>query len=104
MRFAIAAFVLPFMFYTSPEILLLGSWIETLHVVATALIAIYLLAVASEGQLNGSASLPERLIAAVAALLLLWSSLYTDLVGLGLTAGLFVWSRRRSISTSTAVK
>ena len=104
MRFAIAAFVLPFMFYTSPEILLLGSWVETLHVVATALIAIYLLAVASEGQLNGSASLLERFIAAVAALLLLWSSLYTDLVGLGLTAGLFVWSRRRSISTSTAVK
>ncbi|WP_346795466.1 TRAP transporter fused permease subunit [Halomonas sp. Bachu 37] len=95
MRFGLAAFILPFMFYTSPEILLMGSWVETAHVFGTALIAIYFIAVAGEGQLNGKASAIERVLAALAALLLLWSSLYTDVAGLVLAAALILWSRRR---------
>ena len=95
MRFGIAAFVLPFMFYTSPEILLLGHWLDTLHVFGTALVAIYFIAVAGEGQLNGNVHTLERCLAALAAILLLWSSLYTDIAGLGLAAGLIAWSRRR---------
>ena len=96
MRYGIAAFVLPFMFYTSPEILLQGSWIETAHVFVTALIAIWLIAVAGEGYLRGPAGAIERGLAGVAALLLLWSSLPTDLAGLALTAGLLLWARRRA--------
>lgn len=99
MRFGLAAFILPFMFYTSPEILLIGSWWETLHVLGTALVAIYFIAVAGEGQLNGRASAMERGLAALAALLLLWSSFYTDIAGLTLAAVLILWSRRRSVPT-----
>ncbi|WP_421904520.1 TRAP transporter permease [Mameliella sp.] len=94
MRFGIAAFVLPFMFYTSPEILMLGSWIETAHVFATALVAIWLIAVAGEGQLFGPLGPPMRVMAGIAALLLLWSSLLTDIAGLGITVGLLLWARR----------
>lgn len=96
MRYGIAAFVLPFMFYTSPEILLQGDWTETAHVFVTALVAIYLIAVAGEGQLFGRANPAERIVAAVAALLLLWSSLATDIAGLALAAILLGWAWHRS--------
>ena len=96
MRYGIAAFVLPFMFYTSPEILLQGDWTETAHVFVTALVAIYLVAVAGEGQLFGHANPAERIVAACAALLLLWSSLATDIAGLALAAGLLGWAWHRS--------
>lgn len=95
MRYGIAAFVLPFMFYTSPEILLQGSGWETAHVFATALIAIWLIAVTGEGQLFGAADLLERTAAGVAALLLLWSSLPTDAAGLLIATALVVQARLR---------
>ena len=95
MRFGIAAFVLPFMFYTSPEILLQGTWTATLFVFATAVVAVYLIAVAGEGQLFGDCSVLERVVAALAALLLLWSSVSTDIAGGVLALGLFFWARRR---------
>nr|WP_321980322.1 TRAP transporter large permease subunit [uncultured Cohaesibacter sp.] len=97
MRFGIAAFVLPFMFYTSPEILLQGSWVETLFVFGTAVAAVYLIAVAGEGQLFGDCSVAERVVAGAAALLLLWSSASTDIMGGVLAIGLFVWARRRKM-------
>ncbi|MAN76020.1 MAG: C4-dicarboxylate ABC transporter permease [Rhizobiales bacterium] len=96
MRFGIAAFVLPFMFYTSPEILLQGAWFETAHVFATALLAIYLIAVAGEGQMFGAIGAMERLFALVAALLLLWSSVSTDIAGLVIAVALLVWTRRNA--------
>ncbi|MCF8482143.1 MAG: TRAP transporter fused permease subunit [Rhodospirillum sp.] len=96
MRFGIAAFVLPFMFYTSPQVLLQGPWIETVQVFATALVAIYLIAVAGEGWMFGNIGPIERVLAAIAALLLLWSSLSTDIAGLVMAAGLLIWTRRRA--------
>ncbi|MEP1649472.1 MAG: TRAP transporter fused permease subunit [Paracoccaceae bacterium] len=93
MRYGIAAFVLPFMFYTSPEILLRGTWIETLHVFGTALVAIYFIAVAGEGELFGPVGPLVRTLSAIAALLLLWSSLPTDVLGLTIAAGLILWKR-----------
>jgi TRAP transporter 4TM/12TM fusion protein len=93
MRFGIAAFVLPFMFYTSPQILFQGSWIETAQVFGTALVAIYLIAVAGEGRMFGNIGPIERVLAAIAALLLLWSSLPSDVAGLAIAAGLLIWTR-----------
>lgn len=96
MRYGIAAFVLPFMFYTSPAILGQGSLIETAHVFASGLLAIYLIAVAGEGQMFGPAGPLTRALAALAALLLLWSSLPTDIAGLAIAAGLLLWTRHRA--------
>jgi TRAP-type uncharacterized transport system fused permease subunit len=95
-RFGIAAFVLPFMFYTSPEILLQGSWLEAAHVFATGLVAVYLFAVAGEGQMFGAIGVPERILAAIGAVLLLWSGLSTDIVGLAIAAALLVWTWRNA--------
>ncbi|WP_210165096.1 TRAP transporter permease [Pseudorhizobium marinum] len=102
MRYGIAAFILPFMFYTSPEIMFQGSWLETAHVFTTALVAIYFIAVAGEGYLFGPIGLFARLLAALAALLLLWSNVPTDIVGLALAAVLLVWGRWRRLRAQPA--
>ena len=95
MRFGLAAFLLPYMFYTSPQILLLGSLGGAAVVFLTALVAVYLLAYAGEGYLYGVLTLPERGLAMLAGALLLWSGSLTDLVGLGIGAALIVWRRNR---------
>ncbi|MDO6731842.1 TRAP transporter fused permease subunit [Marinovum sp. 2_MG-2023] len=100
MRYGIAAFVLPFMFYTSPEILLQGTWAETLHVFGTALIAVFFIAVAGEGELFGPVGPLVRALSAIAALLLLWSSLPTDILGLTIAAGLILWTRAARLRAS----
>lgn len=95
-RFGIAAFVLPFMFYTSPEILLQGGWSAAAYVFATALVAVYLIAVATEGQMFGTIGIPERLVALLGAALLLWSSVSTDIAGLVIAAALVGWTWRKA--------
>lgn len=95
-RYGIAAFVLPFMFYTSPEVLLQGDWFEAAHVFATGLVAVYLIAVAGEGQMFGAIGVPERIVAGLGAVLLLWSGLSTDITGLAIAAALLVWTWRNS--------
>jgi len=101
MRLGIAAFVLPYMFYTTPEIMLQGDWMTSARVFGTGLIAVYLIAVAGEGQFMGRLSVAPRILAGVAALLLIWSSLASDLVGLALAAALLAWryvaSRRGTV-------
>ncbi|UOA33585.1 Sialic acid TRAP transporter permease protein SiaT (plasmid) [Sulfitobacter sp. DSM 110093] len=100
MRYGIAAFFLPFMFYTSPEILLEGTWSETLHIFGTALIAVYFIAVSGEGELFGPVGPLVRALSAIAALLLLWSSLPTDVLGLAIAAGLILWARTSGLRAS----
>lgn len=96
MRFGIAAFILPFMFYTSPEIMLQGDWLEAAHVFVTALIAVYLIAAAAEGQMFGTIGTVERLVAISGAVLLLWSGLSTDIAGCAVTAALLAWTWRNA--------
>ncbi|RAI01987.1 C4-dicarboxylate ABC transporter permease [Acuticoccus sediminis] len=102
MRFGMAAFLLPFMFYTSPEILLLGSVGSTVFVFATALVAVYLFATASEAYLFGPIGPLERLVALTAGILLLWANLASDVAGLALAAALFAWCRYRGGATRLA--
>ena len=96
MRFGLAAFLLPYMFYTSPEILLLGGWGGTVAVFALALVAVYLFATASEAYLFGPIGPVERAIALAAGVLLLTANLATDAAGLALAAGLVAWCRHRA--------
>ncbi|WP_075220307.1 TRAP transporter permease [Acuticoccus yangtzensis] len=102
MRFGLAAFLLPFMFYTSPEILLLGHWGMTVFVFATALVAVYLFATASEAYMFGPIGPAERAVALIAGILILWASIPTDIAGLVLAAALFAWCRWRHRSLAPA--
>ncbi|WP_084507821.1 TRAP transporter permease [Geminicoccus roseus] len=102
-RIAIAGYVVPFMAVYSPALMLQGdSYAATVYVAFKALIAIGLWGGVTVGWLLGPLNWPERIVAAVAATLLVVALPITDELGLGLSA-LFIgwhWWRTRSRSAS----
>lgn len=85
-KFGLAAFVVPFMFFYSPAILMQGNWLEITRVVITASIGIYLLSAAVQAWMFGALSKPLRLISLVAGLTMLAGGITTDLIGILLGA------------------
>jgi TRAP transporter 4TM/12TM fusion protein len=67
-RFALAAFLLPFTFAYSPELLLVGEPLDVAVAVATAVVGVGLLAVAAEGYLRRPLHWAQRVLLAAAAL------------------------------------
>jgi TRAP transporter 4TM/12TM fusion protein len=94
--FGLAAFIVPFMFFFSHGLLLEGDWWIVLRNVATATIGVYLLAGAVQGWLFGRLALPLRAVALMAAISMIEGGIVTDLIGIGLGAGLFLWQRRQA--------
>ncbi|PMR69171.1 TRAP transporter permease [Halomonas heilongjiangensis] len=91
-KFGLAAFIVPFMFFYSPELLMQGSWGGILRVVITASLGIYLLAAAVQAWfLNGRVNLIQRALLLVAALSMIAGGWMTDLAGLGIGALVFAW-------------
>lgn len=91
MRFGIGAYVVAFLFYSSPEILMMGEPLVVARVFVSALVGVVLLAMASEGQLCGAIGWPTRVALAVAACLLILGGAMTDVFGVALTVGLIGW-------------
>ncbi len=91
-KFGLAAFIVPFMFFYSPALLMDGTWTQILRVAITAGVGIYLLAAAVQGWfLNGIANLVQRVLLLGAALSMIAGGWMTDLVGLGIGGLVFVW-------------
>ncbi|PMR77141.1 TRAP transporter permease [Billgrantia endophytica] len=91
-KFGLAAFIVPFMFFYSPALLMEGTWMQILRVVVTAGMGIYLLAAAVQGWfLNGAANLVQRVLLLAAALSMIAGGWMTDLVGLGIGGLVFLW-------------
>ena len=91
-KFGLAAFIVPFMFFYSPALLMDGTWTEILSVVISASIGIYLLAASIQGWfLKGGVNLVQRAILLVAAISMIAGGLMTDAIGLGLSAAVLVW-------------
>jgi TRAP transporter 4TM/12TM fusion protein len=87
-RLGMAAFILPFMFYTTPAILMQGSALEISWVFGTALVAVALLALVSEGQLYGYLGWGWRIVCLVAALMLLSGSIPYASAGLAVAVAI----------------
>jgi TRAP-type uncharacterized transport system fused permease subunit len=82
-KLAIAAFIIPYVFALSPEIL----WIDTnafevVRIVITSIIGMVGISAGLEGYLLLTAKIWERLIFVAAGLLLVIPSLATDIIGL----------------------
>ncbi|MCW4153861.1 TRAP transporter fused permease subunit [Halomonas sp. 18H] len=91
-KFGLSAFIVPFMFFYSPALLMDGSWMEILRVAITAGVGIYLLAAAVQAWfLNGRVNLLQRSLLLIAALSMIAGGWMTDLVGVGLGGVIFVW-------------
>ncbi|MCA2013672.1 TRAP transporter permease [Cereibacter sphaeroides] len=93
-RIGLAAFVVPYMFFFSDSLLMQGDWLDTVHVLASALLGIYLLSAGIIGWYFGRIGWSARVLLIGGALAMLDAGLVTDLVGLAIGAGLFAMQRR----------
>jgi TRAP transporter 4TM/12TM fusion protein len=94
-KFAAAGFLVPFFFVYNPALLFSGPWPEIARAVVTGSIGVVALAACMEGYFLRKASLFERALFLVAALLLIDPNLTTDILGFGLLAfGLIIQKLR----------
>ena len=89
-RIGVAAFVIPFLFIYSPELLLKGSAPEIVVATLRALCAIACLAAAVEGWLLARAHPVERLALLAASVLFVWPQPVADAISLGTLATIAV--------------
>ena len=87
-KLAIGAFIVPYVFALNPTMLFVGvnAWYDVVLICATALVGIFAVSSCLEGWLVHRMSWPERVLALVGGLLLIYPGLTTDLIGLGLFA------------------
>ncbi len=81
-KIGLAAFVVPFMFFYSSPMLMQGEWYEILHVAATALLGIFLLASAVQAWLFGLLGPALRVVLLVAAVAMIQGGWISDIIGL----------------------
>ena len=92
-RLAITAFIVPYIFAFSPEMLIIGSdkpWYEIVLLVITALCGIYIISAGMEGYMFKHMSWLERILALVGGLCMVIPGIATDAVGLALIILVFV--------------
>lgn len=99
-KIGLAAFIVPFMFFFSPAILMEGSWLQILRVGVTATLGVILLSGMVQGWFFGPLKLWQRLVLLVSALFLIYGGLYTDIAGLAIGAGLIMMQKRQHSSDS----
>jgi TRAP transporter 4TM/12TM fusion protein len=95
-RFALAGFIVPYMFVFGPALLMQGHWYEVLWAVITGSVGTLCLAGAVVGYLLRPATVLERLVLFGAALLLIKPGLLTDGAGFGLLVVALALQRLRA--------
>ncbi|MBM3540234.1 MAG: TRAP transporter permease, partial [Alphaproteobacteria bacterium] len=84
MKLGLATFIVPFMFFFGPELLMRGDPLNIVQVLITASLGVFVLASSTEGwYAGGPIGWPARAVLFVSALLLMIPGLVTDLLGLG---------------------
>jgi len=96
-KMGLAAFVVPFMFFSSPALLMQGSTGEIVHVVVSALLGIYLLSSTVQGWFFGQLSWLMRGLLMIAALGMIEGGWLTDAIGVGVA--LLVWALQKKLVT-----
>ncbi len=93
LRFSLATFIVPFMFFYSPVLLMKGEPLDVLRAVVTACVGVWLLAAATEGWLGGRLGAALRVLLFASALAMIHPGAATDLIGLA--GGTLVWMLQR---------
>ena len=88
-RLAITAFIVPYIFAFSPEMLIVGSdkpWYEIVLLVITALVGIFIISAGMEGFMMRKMTIVERILALAGGLCMIIPGISTDLIGLAIIA------------------
>ena len=105
LKFAIVAFIIPYMWIAGPGLLLQGSLDIIIRVVITSVIGVTLFAIGIQGFAVVPCSWFERLLAFAAGILLIEPGLITDIIG-AIIIPMFVilhyrnWKRNKSVVTA----
>ncbi len=102
-KIGLAAFIVPFMFFASPALLMQGSWGEIAHVVASAGLGIYLLSAAVQGYFFGHLNVALRVVLLLAALGMIDGGFLTDAIGLAAAVGVYL-VQKRLVTTTVAAR
>lgn len=92
-RLAITAFIVPYIFAFSPEMLIIGAdkpWYEIVLLVVTALCGIYIISAGMEGYMYKNMPWWERILSLVGGLCMVIPGIATDLIGVALIALVFL--------------
>ena len=92
-KLAIGAFIVPYIFAFSPEMLIVGSdkpWYEIVLLVVTALCGIYIISAGMEGYMFKNMSWFERILSLAGGLCMIIPGIATDAVGLALIVFVFI--------------
>lgn len=92
-RLGLASFIVPYAFVYSQSLLLIGTPFRIVIAIASALVGVYALAVASEGYWSRPLNLIQRGIALTAAVLMIVPHWQTDIIGVAALAFVFVWQK-----------
>ena len=85
-RLGIVAFIIPFIFLTSPALIMIGTPSEIALAMCTAVIGVFCLVASLEGYMVVHYGVPERVLLGVAALCTIIPGLATDLFGFAMIA------------------
>ncbi|MDO5116761.1 MAG: TRAP transporter fused permease subunit [Synergistaceae bacterium] len=83
MRLAVGGYIVPFMFLSSPALLLVGEKMEIVQSAATSLIGIFAMAIGAMGYFLSHVSIPNRAVFCLAGVLMVHPGTATDIVGIG---------------------
>ena len=97
-KVGLAAFIVPFMFFYSPGLLMQGEWLVIGRNVVTALVGVYLLAGAVEGYFKGTLTWVTRIPLILAAVLMISGTFVTDIIGVVIAVLVYFWQRRKHAS------
>ena len=102
-RLAIAAFIIPYIFVLSPQLMLINTTLaEGLFTAATAALGVFLLAVACEGYVYAPVNVVMRLVSLAGALLLMIPGAQTDIVGAVILIGVIFFQKRKAAALQAA--
>jgi TRAP-type uncharacterized transport system fused permease subunit len=93
LKMGLATFLVPFMFYYSPLLLLKGNPMDIAQAFVTASVGVWFLAGSTEGWFGGRLAMPLRVVMFVAALCLIHPGTITDLIGLAIGVPIYLWQR-----------
>ncbi|WP_336275154.1 TRAP transporter permease [Vreelandella indica] len=93
-KIGLAAFIVPFMFFYSPAMLMEGSPMQILRVGVTATLGIVLLSGMVQAWFFGPVNAWQRVVMLVGAMFMIYGGIYTDVLGLAIGIVLFVMQRK----------
>ncbi len=93
LKMGLATFIVPFMFFFSPVLLMQGPWLGIVQATISAGIGVWFLAGSTEGWFGGRLAMPLRVILFIGALNLLHPGGLSDLIGLGIGLPIYLWQR-----------